>query len=202
MKKLLAAALAALMLAACALAEGESVQTAFEEYENSFAGLTEEVWEADVIEQIRMLAPEEGVNISVCLDAQNVACATVEFLCGQVTDSVRAAIGNLGWLSEEALAQVFALEEDAQLEIEGCAVYRVHGENRDAISICRIENAEDILWQPIHGGRKIHDTPRCSGMDVSRMITVSAAMLTNWEDCGTCRAADEAADAQSDENRS
>jgi len=190
MKKLLGAVLALMLCFACAAEEmtAEMIYPAFETYAQAFAELTEEEWEPDVIEQIQMLAPEEGVTVSICLDVQTVVCATVEFPCGQITDCVRAAIENLGWLSEEAIAQAFSLEEGAQLEAEGCIVYRVHGDNRDALSICRAEDAEGMVWQPIHGGKKIHDMPRCSGMDVSRMITAEAAMLTNWEDCGTCRA--------------
>jgi len=96
MKKLLAAVLALMMCLACAFAEETAVQTPFEEYAQKFAELTEETWEADVIELIQMLSPEEGVTVSVCLDVQNVACMSVEFPCGKITGSVRAAIENLG----------------------------------------------------------------------------------------------------------
>ena len=65
MKKLLAAVLALMMCLACAFAEETAVQTPFEEYAQKFAELTEETWEADVIELIQMLSPEEGVTVSV-----------------------------------------------------------------------------------------------------------------------------------------
>ena len=198
MKKLLAIVLMMLMLCPAVMAENlpETVQeipaTPFEAYSQSFAALTEEKWKSDIIEQIQMLSPEDGVTISVCIEAQNVVCATVEFSCDQVTGSVRAAIDNLGWLSEEAIAQVFALEDnDAQLEIEDCLVWRVHGENRDAFSICRAVDGERIVWQPIHGGEKLHKKIECSGMDVSRMLTEEAAMFTNWLKCKRCNVPEE-----------
>ena len=198
MKKLFAAVLAMLMLCPAVMAEnlpetvGEIPVTSFETYSRSFAELTEEKWEPDIIELIQVLKPEDGVTISVCLEAQNVVCATVEFSCDQVTGSVRAAIENLGWLSEEAIEQVFALEDnDAQLEIEDCLVWRVHGENRDCFSICRAADGERIVWQPIHGGEKLHKKIECSGMDVSRMLTDEAAMFTNWLNCKRCNAPEE-----------
>lgn len=184
MKKLLAVILALMLCLVCAAEEMEPV--AFETYSQSLQEFTEEVWKADDIEQIQTLAPEDGVMISVCLEAQNVACITVEFLCEQVTDSVRAAVENLGWLSEDAIEQVFALADDAQLEVEDCVVYRVHGEKRDALSICRAADVQDMLWQPIHGGKKLHTRLECSGMDCSRMITEEAAVLINWEKCKSC----------------
>lgn len=190
MKRIFAAVLAVLMLMTGALAEETMVLT-FGAYAQSFAVLTEESgaeWEADGIDQLQMLAAAENVNVSACLVGENIAAVTVEFLCGNVDENVRAAVENLGWLSAEAVDQVVSMEEGAVLEAEGCTVYRVHGENRDAFSICRTENVGNMLWQPIHGGKKIHDTPRCSGMDVSRMITAEAAELIGWENCGTCRA--------------
>ncbi len=187
MKRMLAVILILMMCCACAaesIAEIPSVS--FQAYSQSFVGLTEEIWKADDVELIQMISPEEGVTVSACLSTADVAALTVEFPCDQITDSVRAAIANLGWLSVEAIEQVMALEDDAQLEIEGCIVYRVHGENRDAFSICPAEMVGGMVWQPIHGGKKLHTEIECSGMDVSRMITEEAAELTGWEDCKRC----------------
>lgn len=195
MKKMLAVMLLMMMCCACtaeSIAEIPSVS--FETYSQSFAGLTEEEWKADEVELIQMISPEEGVTVSACLSAADVAALTVEFPCDQITDSVRAAIANLGWLSVEAIEQVMTLEDDARLEIEGCIVYRVHGENRDAFSICPAEMVGGMVWQPIHGGKKLHMEIECSGMDVSRMITADAAELTGWEDCKRCDVEEE--DAQ------
>lgn len=192
MKKLLAAFFALMMCFGCA-AEGieEIDRLPFETYAQSFTELTEEAWETDDIELIQKLSPEDGVTVSACLSQSDLICITVEFPCDQITDSVRAAIENLGWLSFEAVEQALAMTDDAQLEIEGCVVYRVHGENRDAYSICRAEDAENVVWQPIHGGEKLHTEIECSGMDVSRMITVEAAQLIGWENCKRCDAPDE-----------
>ena len=188
MKRMLAAVLALLVCFSCAAAEenSEFSPTEFETYAQDVEELTEEVWEADVIELIQRIEPEDGVTISACLSQGCVECLSVEFPCDQLLDSVRAAIENLNWFSDEAIEQILALTDDAQLEIEGCMVYRVHGENRDAFSVCRAEDVENIVWQPIHGGKKLHAKVECSGMDVSRMITAEAAQLTNWEKCKRC----------------
>jgi len=188
MKKLLVLALAMLMLLVCAHAEeiAEIAVTVFDDYAQSFAEFTEKEWKADESGLIHVISPEEGVTVSVCLAQENVACISVEFPCDMPADCVRTAIENLGWLSDEAIEQMFALTDDAQLEAEGFAIYRVHGENRDAFSICPADEIENMVWQPIHGGEKLHTEVECSGMDVARMITAEAAQLTGWENCKHC----------------
>ena len=191
MKKIGLKALAlvlALLLGACAFAEAaEGTALAFETFRETYAKHTQEAWEQEETGLIRSLEPGEGVTVSLCLAGENVAALTVEFPCGVLSDAVRAAVESLGWLSEEELAAAFSLEENAELETETFRVYRIHGDNRDSIAVCPVADAENMLWQPIHGGKKIHDRPRCSGMDVSRMITQEAAEELGWEDCGTCR---------------
>ena len=188
MKKILAVFLAILMLCEFALAEeqGEIVPVTFESYAQCFAEFAEAEWKMDDIEQLQVISPEDGVTVSVCLSEGDVVCISVEFPCDQFMDSVHAAIAGLGWLSDGAIEQVLALEDDALLEVDECVVYRVHGENRDAFSICRAVDSENMLWQPIHGGMKLHTKVECSGMDVSRMITEEAAQLTGWENCKRC----------------
>lgn len=186
MKRILTAMLALVMLFAAAAAE--EAGPSFEAYAQTFAQMTEEAWETDGADSILKIALSETVTVSVCLSEGSVAAVTAEVACGEFPEEVRAMIENLGWLGEEELEQAFAVAEGETAQIGSCTVYRVHGESRDAVSICRTADAENMLWQPIHGGKKIHDTPRCSGMDVSRMITAEAAALTGWEDCGTCRA--------------
>lgn len=184
MKRIFAAVLALMMICSGAMAE-EALS--FEVYAQSFSELTEEVWEAGEAEMIQTLAPEESVTVSACLEGGEIAAVTVEFPCGTPSEAVRAAIGNLGWLSTEGLEQAFAMEENTSAEIGDFSVWRIHGKTRDAISICRTEDAGEMVWQPIHGGEKLHSKSRCSGMDVSRLITEEAAELTGWENCGVCR---------------
>ena len=187
MKKMLALVLALMMCFGCS-AEGmeEMLFTAFENYAQSFAEFTDEEWKADDVEQIRVISPEDGVTVSACLSEGYVKCISVEFPCDQILESVRAAIEDLGWLSYEAIEQMLALTDDATLVVEDYTIYRVHGENRDAFSICRTEDLEQMVWQPIHGGSKLHAEIECSGMDVSRMITAEAAQLTGWDECKRC----------------
>lgn len=181
--KLFAVLLAALMSGACAAAE--EPECLFETYVQAVSADAQ--WETDGAEQIRMLGTDEGVTVSACLEGENVAALTVEYPAGQIPDMAKRFIENLGWLSAESLEAVYVMEADTSGELEGCSVRLVHGELRDAVSICRAEDVEGMVWQPIHGGARIHDKPRCSGMDVSRMITVEAAQAVGWEDCGHCR---------------
>lgn len=183
MKKLFVALLGLLFLCTATLAE----EISFEVYAQSFAELTEAAWEADGAQQIQMLEADGSVTVSACLEGESLAALTVEYPAGQMTDMVKQALENLGWLSAESLEIVYAMEADTSQELEDCSVCLIHGELRYAVSICRAEDAERMVWQPIHGGERIHDKPRCSGMDVSRMITETAAQAVGWEDCGHCR---------------
>ena len=144
-------------------------------------------WEADGTELIRMLSPEEGVTVSVCLKGENIAAITAEYPIGQPTDSVRNALEALAWLDAQTIENAFSQTSEEMIEADGFIVCRVEGELREAVSICRAEDAEQMVWQPIHGGARIHNKPRCSGMDAARMITEEAAADTGWQNCGKCR---------------
>ena len=65
MKRMLAAVLALLVCFGCAAAEenSEFSPTEFETYAQAVEELTEEVWEADVIELIQRIEPEDGVTM-------------------------------------------------------------------------------------------------------------------------------------------
>lgn len=182
--KIVAAALL-MNMAALAEAPAEIPPLAFEVYAQ--VAFADAEWEAEASGLIRMLVPEEGVTVSVCLDGENIAAVTAEYSIGQPTDGVVKAIEALGWLSEDALDAAFEQESQAMIETEGFCVCRVAGEKREAVSICRKEDAENMVWQPIHGGARIHNRLRCSGMDVSRMLTEEAAQATGWQNCGKCR---------------
>ena len=184
MRRILAAILAMLLLCIGALAEE---LLSFDTYSQAIVSPGGEEWKADGAESIQMIQPEDGVTVSACLDGQNVASLTVEFPCDNPTEIVWSAIENLGWLSEDAMNQLRNLQDDEEAEIEGFQVVRIHGESRDAYCICPAEYYENIVWQPIHGGKKIHNKCECSGMDVARMLTEEAAAETGWENCQKCR---------------
>jgi len=179
---------AALLMSLTALAEegGDVNPLSFDDYVLT-AAFADAEWEADGTDLIRVVSPEEGVTVSVCLNGENIAAVTVEYPVGQPTDSAVMAIEGLGWLSPQMVENVFAQQAQEMIEAECFNVCRVVGEMREAVSICRAEDAENMVWQPIHGGARIHDKPRCSGMDVSRMITEEAAQAVGWENCGRCR---------------
>lgn len=185
MRRLFAVLLAALMLCGSALAEG---MIPFDDYVKALSDFTDELWSQDGAELLWVLEPEEGVTIGVCLEDGRVAALTAEFPCGDAPDAVWMALDALGCLDGEALEQIAEMAEDSEAELDGSRVLRLHGGQRDAFCVCAAEDAGNMLWQPIHGGSKLHDKPACSGMDAARMITEEAAEALGWEDCKKCRA--------------
>lgn len=179
----LAVVLAMLFSGVCAAEGLEPVS--FEAYAQTVFADAE--WEIDGVQQLRVLSSEEGVTVSVCMEGDNLASLTVEYPIGQPSDSVRMAIEGLGWIRAEMIEEIFSIPSEEVREMEAFSVWRIEGELREGISICRTEDAADMAWQPIHGGARIHSKPRCSGMDVSRLITEEAAQALEWKNCGKCR---------------
>lgn len=184
MKRIFAAILAMLLLYTGALAEE---LLSFDAYSQAVISQGGEEWKTDGAEPIRTIQPEDGVTVSVCLDGQSVAALTVEFPCENPTEIVWSVIENLGWLSEDEMEQLKNMQDDETAEFENFQVVRIHGESRDAYCICPAEYYENAVWQPIHGGKKLHSKCECSGMDVARMLTEEAAGQTGWENCQKCR---------------
>lgn len=181
MKKFLALIL---MLLLCAGALAEEGSLTFESYAESFEG---QMWKQDGAAEIQILEPEEGVTVSACVENGIIVALTVEFPAEGITEAARTAIESLDWLSEDAFEALLAMTDDETAELEGYQVVRIHGQIRDAYSICALENFERMVWQPVHGGSKLHDSSVCSGMDVARMITEEAAEVVGWDDCKRCR---------------
>lgn len=184
-KRFFGLALALVMMLSSALAESAVQMISFESYAQTLSADAQ--WESDGAEQIQILALDGEVTVSVCLTGENVAALTVEYPLGQTPENARRAIESLGWLNAETLDALLAQTGEEAQEMDGCSVYRVTGKHREAVSICRMEDAERMVWQPIHGGERIHNSPRCSNMDVSRMITEEAAAVLQWQSCGNCR---------------
>lgn len=158
-RKILGLVLALVMLASGVLAESDVQAIPFESYAQ--AVVTDAQWESDGVEQIQMLSMDGEVTVSACLMDGNVAALTVEYPMGEQPESARQAIESLGWLEAEDLDAAFALTSEDMQEMNGFGVYHVVGKNREAVSICRVEDAEHMVWQPIHGGERIHNEHGC-----------------------------------------
>lgn len=181
MKKILAAIL---MLLLCASALAEEASLSFETFAQGFEGQT---WKADGAELIQVMKLEEAVTVCACLENEAVVALSVEFSKEGLPESAKAAIEKLGWLDAESMAALLAMQDDGTAVLGAYQVVRIHGEDRDAYCICALADFERMVWQPIHGGTKIHDKTECSGMDVARMITEEAAEAVGWDDCKRCR---------------
>lgn len=187
--KIAAVVLAALFCLSFASAEGNAGRQPllFDDYVQAVGTFSDAQWETDSAECIRMLELEENVTVRVCLDGENVAALTVEYPLGQVGDSVILTLESLGWLSAENLNAAFEQPSQDIKRVDGFCVCRVEGELREGVSICREQDVGGMAWQPVHGGEKIHNKPRCSGMDVPCWITAQAVKQTGWKNCGKCR---------------
>jgi len=181
MKRLCVLLLAMAVLICPALAE-VAVPVLFEDYCDALE--TEAEWETEEIELIRTLGYAEGVTVGLCLDGENVAALTVEFAKDGLNEDVWRAVDALISLDDETKS---ALEPGAELTADGWIVGRIAGTAREAIYLCSEAQRESMLWMPVHGGDQIHDLPRCSGMDVARMITPEAAEALGFDNCDTCR---------------
>lgn len=182
LKRLIVGLLVLVVCASPALAEG---LLAFEEYAANLSALTDEEWTDEGL--IRVLTLEDEITVSVCLEGAEVAAITVEALQGgSLADVGRAALEATGRLSEEALLALSEIPEDGSAALDGCMVYYLVGKSRECYAICGGEAATELVWQPVHGGEKLHVNPVCSGMDVARLITLEAAELLGYTPCARC----------------
>ena len=166
------------------LAEG---LLSFEEYTANLSVMTDAEWTEEG--PIRILAVEDGTTISVCLEGAEVVAVTVETLQdGDLADIGCMALEATGRLSEEALPALSEIQEDGSAFLDGCAVYHLVGKTRECYAICDEEAAAELVWQPTHGGRRLHFNPNCSGMDVARLVTPETAEALGFTPCARCAA--------------
>lgn len=187
MKKVMAVLLALVLLAIPAGAEEifEGLGD-FAAYQEALVLPEEVVWTEDgaLMQSVEI---EEGLMLSVCLRDTQIAVLTVEYPLDMQGETVLEALRLLG-MDEETLAQVSVMEANTEIAANGVVIGRVCGETREAVYVCLEAERGEMLWLPVHGGDQVHDLPRCSGMDVSRMVTPEAAALTQYDNCDTCRA--------------
>ena len=175
-------ALAMLICACAALAEG---MIGFEEYARNLSALTDAEWTEKGA--VRVLDLGDGLTVSVCLIAENVAAVTVEFaIDGDAEAMAEAALDALGCLSPEALAMLAELNDGDQAACDGCVFGRLGGKRRKSVYAALEEDFADMVWQSVHGGSKYHAKPGCSGMDVARLVTREAAINMGYETCSRC----------------
>lgn len=182
LKRIFCAILAALLLVSVALAEG---MTDFDDYAAALSAPEGAEWAADG--DMRVLDMGEEVTVSVCLEGESVVALTVEAPIGTLAQAERAALEALGLLSDEEIDEFLTAVEVGKAENDAFAFWRMQGKNREGIAICSAEDADELYWIPIHGGKKYHVNMSCSGMDVARLVTQKAAQDEGLEPCGRCK---------------
>lgn len=174
--------LAMLLCAVPALAEG---MLSFEAYVARLDAPPEAEWTEETT--ARVLALEDGTTVSVCLDDGDVAAVTVEALKdGECCAHARAALEATGLLSEASLEQAAQIAEDCSAVLDGVVVYHLIGERRESWAFCAESMLDGMVWQPVHGGEKLHENPICCGIDVARLTTAEAAKALGYEPCKRC----------------
>ena len=184
MMKRIFALMAALWIMISAAA-AEEIRS-FEETAAALVAVTEAEWETEN-EWIRVLTLDSGATVSVCLDGEKVVALTVEsMLENGAQEDAQAVFAAAGLLAEEGLAGLAEIEEDADAEMDGYRIWHLTGEQRECYAICAAEAAEELVWQPVHGGKRMHVSSVCSGMDVARLVTMDYMDSLGCEPCGTC----------------
>ena len=182
LKRYMVLLLAVLLWISPVLAEG---MLPFDDYAAGLPVPAEAEWQDEGL--VRVLSLEDGTTISVCLDGGDVAAVTVEALKGEgFCVSARGMLEAAGLFSEESLEQAWQIAVNSSAVLDGVVVYHLAGEMREAYAFCAEEALEEMVWQPVHGGSKLHNSPICSGMDTARMVTSEAARALDYEPCDKC----------------
>lgn len=188
MYRRICAALLAMLFALTALCASAEGMTDFQTFDEALYELTDAEWVQTKSPNVIEMSPEEGVLISVCLEGEDVAAVTVESLAdGPWMDYAVGVMTALG--CTDAVLEAFAYldaETAEWLAEEGYAIGMLKGETRRGAFVCMEADYANLLWQPVHGGKKVHLQPDCSGMDVPRLITPIAAEGMGFELCKIC----------------
>lgn len=186
MKRIIALGLAMLLLLGGAALAEEMI--AFESYAANLSALSDESWQEDGSAEIQVLNLDEQTTLSVATRSGNVLAVTVETVHeGDLYDTALAALDALGCLSAQTLEALPDLTEAEPLVADGYVLGKLSGETREGIYICAEAEMDAMVWQPVHGGSRYHDSASCSGMDVARLVTREAAEQAGFEPCGKCK---------------
>lgn len=181
-RKILAILIACLLCAPAALAEEAALSGDFER----LAEETGAEWQEDGAPDLWALELGEA-SLHVCLREGEIVAATVKAPLGEGSaELIRAAIEPLGWLDEAALTALGRLSNGSSEASNGFVYGLIEGETREAFWVCPEAEFDALVWQPVHGGEKYHDSPTCSTMDVPRLVTVEAAEAAGFSPCGNC----------------
>lgn len=181
MKRTIAAMLALVLLICPAIAEGLANYGAWSQALSETYGAK---WkeEGDVC----VLKADQDVTISACLSGKDVVAVTVEAVRDSgLREAAYAAIAALMGADSEVLLAIEELE-GLELTVGGCVVGHLAGEKRECIYIASEEDFNELIWEPVYGGKRLHKKPGCSGMDVPRLITAEAGKKTGYDPCGRC----------------
>jgi len=173
-----------LLLLPAALAEGLGAP---EDYMSAFdaSAYGDSAWIHEVGEQLISLAVGDDAVISLC--AQGGQLLAISVTAPQSEDfAVLAedALAGTGYVSEGAVREL--LDTGTARREGALALETLSGGARIGVYLYDEAAMDRLCWLPMHGGEKRHSNPRCSGMDLPRLITVRAAEALGFGPCEIC----------------
>ena len=85
-------------------------------------------------------------------------------------------------MDEAAYAALIRFQDDSDLEVTGI----FDPETICLITGCSTDDSNNLVWIPMHGGRKYHSREGCSDMIEPREVPVNCAIALNFGPCGRC----------------
>lgn len=183
MKRLLAWIL---LLLLCAPASAEDLG-AISDYlaAADVSALGAEEWTEEAGGRVLSVRPSADAMVSLCAGDGRLVAISVTAPKGDLCEKLaRLALLPGGWFDEAALNAM--LEKGEGGAANGAQLTLLQGELREGIYLCAEGGLDELFWQPLHGGEDRHKSPRCSGMDVPRLVTAAAADALNLPLCDKC----------------
>lgn len=182
-KRWLALAVAAVLaLMTGALAEGLGSLAAYLK-DADVSALGAKAWTEEAGGRILSVSPSADALVSLCAEGDVLVAISVTAPQGDDCEAyARVALPACGMIDARTLD---ALMEKGG-ESGGVRLIRLTGEAREGAYLCLSEDVSRLFWQPLHGGKKRHRSPDCSGMDVPRLVTAEAADALGFDPCKKC----------------
>ena len=183
MKRLLAWILL-LLLCACAAAEDLGALSDYLAVADVSA-LGADEWTEAAGGRVLSVSPSADAMVSLCAEGGRLLAISVTAPKGDTCEELaRLALLPGGWIDAAALDAM--LEKGEGGAADGALLTLLQGELREGIYLCAEGALDGLYWQPLHGGEDRHKSPRCSGMDVPRLISPQAADALGLPPCDKC----------------
>lgn len=170
-----------LMLFAAALAEGLGTPQG---YLDAFGGVG---WTSEADGRVMSLEVWDDAVVTLCArDGALLAVSVTAPRTERFEDLAEAALRDTGLVPARPLAAILA--DGAAQALDGARLVSLTGDLRRGLYLYSdtLRPGAELYWLPMHGGRRRHINPSCSGMDVPRLVSAEAADALGFDPCGRC----------------